>query len=186
MSGKEKNMFGVFTEEEELLRGEDAPDSEVSVIKVVTEVLGNVKSGTDVSNIPLPASVLDPVSSLEKSKKSMQRGELLPRIPKMETPEERFLGVIRWILSGLPKEKFGKKVMKVGLRGPFPFRDVVSILHQLLSDAYEMVSLMHDPSSFSTHNFVSSQKALQSDPRRNVPMLLQAQRSRKWSKLPRL
>jgi len=53
--------------------------------------------------------VLDPVSSLEKSKKSMQRGELLPRIPKMETPEERFLGVIRWILSGLPKERFGKK-----------------------------------------------------------------------------
>mmetsp|Transcript_9228 Transcript_9228/g.24371 ORF Transcript_9228/g.24371 Transcript_9228/m.24371 type:complete len:424 (-) Transcript_9228:1104-2375(-) len=89
--------------------GERAPDSGISVMKVAKEFLGGVKNGADVTNVNLPASVLDPMSSLEKGAKSMQRGELLVDIVEAASPEERFLQVLRYQLSGLPKERFGKK-----------------------------------------------------------------------------
>lgn len=111
-------LFKNLTVKQEINYGEQAPDSDVSVIKVAKEVLGHVKTGADVTNIVLPASVLDPVSSLEKGMKSMQRGEILPRIAdKSKTKEERFFEVIKWFFSGLPKEKFGKKVSR---RCPLP------------------------------------------------------------------
>eukprot|EP00188_Purpureofilum_apyrenoidigerum_P006031 Plantae.Rhodophyta-Purpureofilum_apyrenoidigerum.ctg8636.p1 GENE.Plantae.Rhodophyta-Purpureofilum_apyrenoidigerum.ctg8636~~Plantae.Rhodophyta-Purpureofilum_apyrenoidigerum.ctg8636.p1 ORF type:complete len:489 (-),score=91.08 Plantae.Rhodophyta-Purpureofilum_apyrenoidigerum.ctg8636:400-1713(-) len=104
-----REMFANFAVQQDIAHGEQAPDSEVSVIKVAKEVLGGVKNGADVTNIVLPASVLDPVSSLEKGMKAMQRGEMLPHIVKAQTPEERFFRVMTWYFSGLPKEKFGKK-----------------------------------------------------------------------------
>lgn len=102
--------FSRFGVEQDILYGETAPDSDISVIKVAKEVLGGIKSGTDLTNIVLPASVLDPVSSLEKAMKSMQAGEYLPELVKLTDPTERFFGVLRFYFSGLPKEKFGKKV----------------------------------------------------------------------------
>lgn len=85
------------------------PDADLSLIKLAKEVLGSVKSGADVTNVNLPASVLDPVSTLEKATKSMQMGDLLPDIVLSPDPLERFFAVIRFCLSGLAKEKFGKK-----------------------------------------------------------------------------
>ncbi|KAA8498388.1 Oxysterol-binding protein-like [Porphyridium purpureum] len=98
-----------YTDEREIDYGEHAPDSGVSVIKVAKELLGSVKKGSDVTGVNLPASVLDPMSSLEKGAKSLQRGELIPVICSMKTPEERFLGIVKFQLAGLPKERFGKK-----------------------------------------------------------------------------
>lgn len=88
---------------------ENAPDTELSIIKLAREVLGSVKAGADVTNVNLPASILDPVSTLEKTTKSMQRGDLLPDICNASDPIERLLAVLRFNLSGLAKEKFGKK-----------------------------------------------------------------------------
>lgn len=88
---------------------ENAPDSELSIIKLAREVLGSVKAGADVTNVNLPASILDPVSTLEKTTKSMQRGDLLPDIVAGADPIARLLAVLRFNLSGLAKEKFGKK-----------------------------------------------------------------------------
>lgn len=85
------------------------PDSELSFFKLVREVLSSVKPGSDITNIVLPASILDPVSTLEKTKKSMQRGELLQDICASSDPVSRMLNVIRFNLSGLAKERFGKK-----------------------------------------------------------------------------
>lgn len=67
-------------------------------------------TGSDVTNVPLPASVLDPESTLEKTKKSMQRGELLQDLcdPSLDA-RARFLNVMRFNLSGLARERFGKK-----------------------------------------------------------------------------
>lgn len=88
---------------------ENAPDHELSLIKLAREVLSSVKAGSDVTNVNLPASILDPVSTLEKSTKSMQRGDLLPDICSAPTPLKRMLAILRFNLSGLAKEKFGKK-----------------------------------------------------------------------------
>lgn len=88
---------------------ENAPDHELSLIKLAREVLGSVKAGADVTNVNLPASILDPVSTLEKTTKSMQRGDLLPDIVFAKDPLARLLAVLRFNLSGLAKERFGKK-----------------------------------------------------------------------------
>lgn len=84
-------------------------DNELSILRLAREVLGSVKPGADVTNINLPASILDPVSTLEKAKKSMQRGELLQDICAAADPHARFFNVLRFNFSGLAKERFGKK-----------------------------------------------------------------------------
>lgn len=86
------------------------PDNELSIFKVAKEILSSVKPGSDVTNINLPASVLDPVSTLEKTKNSMQRGELIQDIcnPRNDALT-RFMNVIRFNISGLVRERFGKK-----------------------------------------------------------------------------
>lgn len=84
-------------------------DNELSIFKLAKEILSNVKPGADVTNISLPASILDPVSILEKAKKSMQRGELLQDVCAANDPESRMLNILRFNFSGLAKERFGKK-----------------------------------------------------------------------------
>jgi oxysterol-binding protein-related protein 8 len=91
------------------LYADRAPETEISIVKIATEVISSVKQGADVTNVNLPASVLDPVSSLEKCMKSMQRGGLIPSICTSPAPLDRFLGVLRFYFSGLSKERFGKK-----------------------------------------------------------------------------
>ena len=91
------------------MQTESAPEAELSILKLAKEILGSVKAGADVTNVNLPASILDPVSTLEKATKSMQCGDLVPDIIFSRTPIQRMLGVLRFTLSGLAKEKFGKK-----------------------------------------------------------------------------
>lgn len=93
----------------DIFYADKAPDAEISIVKIAREAISGLKQGTDITNVNLPASVLDPVSSLEKGMKSMQRGELLPLMIFEEDPKLRFLRVLRFYFSGLSKEKFGKK-----------------------------------------------------------------------------
>lgn len=93
----------------DIFYAERAPDADISIMKIAKEVIGGVKQGADVTNVNLPATVLDPVSSLEKGMKSMQRGELIQLIVGEEDGLERFLALTRFYFSGLSKEKFGKK-----------------------------------------------------------------------------
>lgn len=93
----------------DIFYAERAPEADINILKIVKEVITGVKHGADVTNINLPATVLDPVSTLEKSMKSMQRGELMQLIDAAETPLDRFVSVLRFYFSGLVKEKFGKK-----------------------------------------------------------------------------
>lgn len=84
-------------------------DNELSLFKLVKEIFSSVKPGADVTHIKLPASILDPYSTLEKAKKSMQRGELIQDMCASPDPTSRILNVLRFNLSGLAKERFGKK-----------------------------------------------------------------------------
>jgi len=118
----------LYTVEQPATYGEGAPDSgDLSLVKVAKELLSAVKAGAELTNVPLPASVLDPVSSLEKGIKSMQRGELIRELVAAPSPSERFLQLVRFFLSGLPKERFGKKpynpVLGEVFRAAFQHRD---------------------------------------------------------------
>lgn len=118
----------LYTVERPATYGEGAPESgDLSLVKVAKELLSAVKAGAELTSVPLPASVLDPVSSLEKGIKSMQRGELIRELVVAPTPAARFLELVRFFLSGLPKERFGKKpynpVLGEVFRAAFLHRD---------------------------------------------------------------
>lgn len=118
----------LYTVERPATYGEGAPESgDLSLVKVAKELLSAVKAGAELTSVPLPASVLDPVSSLEKGIKSMQRGELIRELVAAPTPAARFLELVRFFLSGLPKERFGKKpynpVLGEVFRAAFQHRD---------------------------------------------------------------
>lgn len=105
-AGRVPNRYEVPVD---IFYADKAPDAEISIVKIAREAISGLKQGTDITNVNLPASVLDPASSLEKGMKSMQRGELLPAAILEEDPKRRFLAVLRFYFSGLSKEKFGKK-----------------------------------------------------------------------------
>jgi hypothetical protein len=88
---------------------ETGPPQNMSFFKIVREVFKDVRKGGDLTSISVPASLLEPVSACEKVTRIMQRGELLQEIVRRQDPLERFLQVVTFILSGLPKEKFSKK-----------------------------------------------------------------------------
>jgi oxysterol-binding protein-related protein 8 len=109
VSAQEPSIPRKYSVVYDILYADRSPDAEISIVKIATEVIGSVKQGADVTNVNLPASVLDPVSSLEKSMKSMQRGELIQSVCNAVDPLDRFLAVLRFYFSGLSKERFGKK-----------------------------------------------------------------------------
>jgi len=115
-----------YAVQQEIDHGEKAPDSGISVVKVARELLASApRNGAELTNVAVPASILDPVSALQKPMKAMKRGELLPRLfgpspapspwreaPPARAPEPplaRFLAVVEFVLAGYPVEKFGKK-----------------------------------------------------------------------------
>lgn len=99
-----------YSKVEALASAAAPPENELSIFKVAKEILTTVKPGSDITNINLPASVLDPISTLEKTKTSMQRGELIQDIcAPNQDGMQRMLNVIRFNLSGLARERFGKK-----------------------------------------------------------------------------
>jgi Oxysterol-binding protein len=93
----------------DIFYADKAPDAEISIVKIAREAILGLKQGADITNVNLPASVLDPVSSLEKGMKSMQRGELMPLMVREADAKQRFMRVLTFYFSGLSKEKFGKK-----------------------------------------------------------------------------
>eukprot|EP00172_Hildenbrandia_rubra_P001305 Plantae.Rhodophyta-Hildenbrandia_rubra.ctg1851.p1 GENE.Plantae.Rhodophyta-Hildenbrandia_rubra.ctg1851~~Plantae.Rhodophyta-Hildenbrandia_rubra.ctg1851.p1 ORF type:complete len:526 (+),score=98.81 Plantae.Rhodophyta-Hildenbrandia_rubra.ctg1851:133-1710(+) len=108
--------------------GEGMTEAEgISLTRIAKELLSNVKAGADVTNVQLPACILDPVSSLEKGLKAMQRGEILQDVAKADTSLKRMWQILRFFLSGLSKETFGKKpynpILGEVFRGCFKHRN---------------------------------------------------------------
>lgn len=54
----------------------------------------------DLTRVTLPTFVLEPKSMLERITNFMSHPELLLSIPTVDDPEERFIEVVRFYLSG--------------------------------------------------------------------------------------
>jgi hypothetical protein len=67
---------------------------------LLMNLLSQLKVGMDLSKVTLPTFILEPRSFLEKLTDFMLHGDLVLPLAARETPEERFLGVLRWYLSG--------------------------------------------------------------------------------------
>ncbi|OMP86509.1 Oxysterol-binding protein-like protein OBPa [Diplodia seriata] len=80
--------------------GEDETivDSEQS--NVLTHIISQLRPGADLSRITLPTFILEPRSMLERITNFMAHPETLLPMPDIEDPEERFLSVVKFYLSG--------------------------------------------------------------------------------------
>eukprot|EP00004_Rigifila_ramosa_P013391 TRINITY_DN2956_c0_g1_i1.p1 TRINITY_DN2956_c0_g1~~TRINITY_DN2956_c0_g1_i1.p1 ORF type:complete len:382 (+),score=78.51 TRINITY_DN2956_c0_g1_i1:32-1147(+) len=72
-------------------------------------LIGQLKIGMDLSRVTLPTFVLEPRSLLEKLTDFMSHSPLFIGIPDVEDPEERFLAVVRWYLTGFHVRPKGVK-----------------------------------------------------------------------------
>ncbi|KAK4534911.1 hypothetical protein CDCA_CDCA03G0936 [Cyanidium caldarium] len=84
-------------------------ETALSTLSVIKEVLREARKHRSLISIPLPASLLLPMSATEKASTAMRNGEMLALWACEQDPLERFLAGMSYFLSGVPKEKFGKK-----------------------------------------------------------------------------
>jgi hypothetical protein len=78
--------------------------STFSIVQIAKQVLRDLKSGDSLTNVSLPAWLLEPMSATEKVALAMRHGELLAAWATESNPFERFLKGIQYFLSGLPRE----------------------------------------------------------------------------------
>jgi len=89
---------------------DEKPSSGPNVVRMVAgQVIKKIATGHHVTSISLPIEVQQPMSALEKTTNAMQRGEIIVDVASAPDATSRMLQVVRFFLSGLPKEPFGKK-----------------------------------------------------------------------------
>ncbi|CAP59963.1 uncharacterized protein PODANS_1_2870 [Podospora anserina S mat+] len=67
---------------------------------VLSHIISQLRPGADLSRVVLPTFILEPRSMLERITNFMCHPEMLLPIPQIEDPVERFLGVVKFYLSG--------------------------------------------------------------------------------------
>ncbi|KIM21995.1 hypothetical protein M408DRAFT_333118 [Serendipita vermifera MAFF 305830] len=93
----------------------DAPDdAETSVLdeeqgSIVMSLISQLKIGMDLSKVTFPTFVLEPRSMLERITDFMSHPDLIFGAETLEQPEERFIQVLRYYLSGWHVKPSGVK-----------------------------------------------------------------------------
>ncbi|XP_026747918.1 oxysterol-binding protein-related protein 8 isoform X3 [Trichoplusia ni] len=72
-------------------------------------LLKQVRPGMDLSKVVLPTFILEPRSFLDKLSDNYYHADLLAQAQLEEDPYQRFIGVLRWFLSGLYRKPKGLK-----------------------------------------------------------------------------
>ncbi|KAK3986705.1 hypothetical protein QBC44DRAFT_247628 [Cladorrhinum sp. PSN332] len=67
---------------------------------VLSHIISQLRPGADLSRVVLPTFILEPRSMLERITNFMCHPEMLLPIPAIDDPVERFLGVVKFYLSG--------------------------------------------------------------------------------------
>ncbi|KAK0662053.1 hypothetical protein QBC41DRAFT_32477 [Cercophora samala] len=67
---------------------------------VLSHIISQLRPGADLSRVVLPTFILEPRSMLERITNFMCHPEMLLPIPQIDDPVERFLGVVKFYLSG--------------------------------------------------------------------------------------
>jgi hypothetical protein len=82
---------------------------------MIMGILAQLKNGGDLGRISLPTFVLEPRSMLERITDFMSHPDLLIEVEKEKDDYKRFLGVLKYYLSGWHiKPKVRKKVLMIG------------------------------------------------------------------------
>jgi len=76
---------------------------------LLLNILGQLRIGMDLSKVTLPTFILEPRSFIEMLSDFVTHCELVVAVPTAATPEERFIGLIRWYLSGFYMRPKGVK-----------------------------------------------------------------------------
>lgn len=85
--------------------GSDPIEDDTTVVEpdqgnVLSHIISQLRPGADLSRVVLPTFILEPRSMLERITNFMCHPEMLLPIPKIDDPVERFLGVVKFYLSG--------------------------------------------------------------------------------------
>eukprot|EP01114_Cavostelium_apophysatum_P002536 TRINITY_DN1225_c0_g1_i2.p1 TRINITY_DN1225_c0_g1~~TRINITY_DN1225_c0_g1_i2.p1 ORF type:complete len:119 (-),score=11.06 TRINITY_DN1225_c0_g1_i2:58-414(-) len=67
---------------------------------IIWAIIKQIKVGTEVKHLQLPIFVLEERSLLEKLTDSFAHPDLILGLSTIQDPEERFLGVVKFFLSG--------------------------------------------------------------------------------------
>ncbi|CAG8666959.1 3103_t:CDS:2, partial [Dentiscutata erythropus] len=68
--------------------------------RIILGLIAQIRKGTELHRIALPAFVLEPRSMLERITDFMSHSDLILRAPKQENNVQRFISVVRYYLSG--------------------------------------------------------------------------------------
>ncbi|KAJ1485643.1 hypothetical protein T484DRAFT_1792671 [Baffinella frigidus] len=67
---------------------------------ILMSMIGQLKSGMDLSRVTLPTFILEPRSFLEKCADFMAHGKIIASLRETDDSLERFLLVTKWYISG--------------------------------------------------------------------------------------
>jgi len=90
----------------------DGPDAEVldeQPKNLLLNLISQLRVGMDLSRVTLPTFILEPKSFLEKLGDFLTHADLLINVPTIEDPFERFIGILRWYMSGFYLKPKGVK-----------------------------------------------------------------------------
>ena len=74
---------------------------------IILDLISQFKNNLDLHKVTLPVFVLEPRSMLERITDFMSHQQLLFGLSQVQSAEERFLGVVRYFLSGWHVSPFG-------------------------------------------------------------------------------
>ena len=117
---------------------EEPAEQDVSFFKNPEISVGQLRPGQDVTRIRLPSNLCYPFSLLEFIPMKRMRGmEILNDYKDLEDPVDKMLCVLRWYLSCMTDDEYGKK----------PLNPVVGETYMCYSDGTMFVSeqVSHHP-----------------------------------------
>ncbi|KAK7205958.1 Oxysterol-binding protein 6 [Myxozyma melibiosi] len=95
-------VFGSKNKDEnlEVVSVDDIDEVEGDQHNMLLSIIASLRPGSDLSRITLPTFILERKSMLERITNQLAHPDLLLQAHASEDPVERFVGVVRWYLSG--------------------------------------------------------------------------------------
>jgi len=97
---EETAYFPVITADSEIAEGLNEEKIGEDSKGLLLMLIKQVRPGMDLSRIVFPTFVLEPRSTLERLSDYLAHCELLSQVPTLTDSKERFLGILKWYLSG--------------------------------------------------------------------------------------
>lgn len=97
---KNLSSSSIQDKDNEEYNNDDIDETDESGQNILLGIVSQLKPGSDLSRITLPTFILEKKSMLERVTNQLQQPDLILQAHASSDPLERFLGVVKWYLSG--------------------------------------------------------------------------------------